>query len=42
MKQYQREESKGGQVAKNARIELEEQTGNKVVSGKSFLAKRVK
>jgi prophage antirepressor-like protein len=33
---------KGGQVAKNARLELEEQTGHKVVSDKNFLVKRVK
>ncbi|MDR0695632.1 MAG: hypothetical protein LBF56_02585 [Holosporales bacterium] len=33
---------KGGQVAKNARIELEEQTGKTVVSDKSFLPKKVR
>jgi len=27
---------KGGQVAKNARLELEQKTGKKVVSGKNF------
>ena len=30
---------KGGQVAKNARLELEQKTGKKVVSGKNFLVK---
>jgi hypothetical protein len=33
---------RGGQVAKNARLELEEQTGHKVVSDKNFLAKKIK
>ncbi|MCL4390522.1 hypothetical protein M1345_04000, partial [Patescibacteria group bacterium] len=28
---------KGGQVAKNARRELEQKTGNKIVSGRNFL-----
>jgi hypothetical protein len=32
---------RGGQVAKNAKLELEEQTGHKVVSDKSFLRKEI-
>jgi hypothetical protein len=33
---------KGGQLAKNARLELEEQIGHKIVSDKSFLAKKIR
>lgn len=33
---------KGGQVAKNARLELEQKTGKKVVSGKNFLRRVVR
>jgi len=31
---------KGGRVAKNARLELEQKTGKKVVSGENFLGGR--
>ncbi|KKS42806.1 MAG: hypothetical protein UV05_C0036G0010, partial [candidate division CPR1 bacterium GW2011_GWA2_42_17] len=33
---------KGGQVAKNARLELEKKTGKKIVSGQNFIAEKKK
>jgi hypothetical protein len=33
---------KGGKISKNARIELEQKTGRKVVSGENFLKLRSK
>ena len=33
---------KGGRIAKNARLELEEKTGKKVVTGKNYLLKNKK
>jgi DNA-damage-inducible protein D len=33
---------KGGNIAKNARIELEEETGKKVLSKDNFLIKKIK
>ena len=32
-----KQEKKGGRIAKNARMQLENQTGKKVVTGENFL-----
>jgi len=34
--------NKGGRIARNARLELESNTGNKVITGENFLSKKLK